>query len=122
MACVPAKHALPLVLRPCAQDDARRLQAAEAQLMGPNASGFQVPVGQQPASAAPGGPAGAGPFGWGAPGGGWGAGGAPAAPQGAGPLQAPVLTFAGPTSSGAFVFGAGQAQQAQQEQQVEMTD
>ncbi|KAL4447664.1 hypothetical protein ABPG75_004883 [Micractinium tetrahymenae] len=110
------------------QDDAQRLQAAEAELMGPNASDFKVPVGQQPAAAPTGGAPGAGPFGWPAFGGAWGGGAALAAPPmppGGGALQpgqAPALNFAGPPLGGAFVFGAGQAQQAQQEQQVEMTD
>lgn len=87
--------------------------------MGPNASGFKVPVGQQPAAVPVGGAPGAAPFGWPALGGGWGGGGAPLV---AGPLQpgqAPVLNFAGMPSGGAFVFGAGQTQH---EQHAEMTD
>lgn len=104
---------------PCLQNDAQRLQAAEAQLMGLNASGFQVPVGQQPAGD---GAPGAAPFGWPAFGGGWAGGGAPPAGGALQPGQPPVLNFAGPPSSGAFVFGARQGQQAQQEQQAEMAD
>jgi hypothetical protein len=109
-------------------DDAQRLQAAEPQLLGATASGFQVPVGQQPA----GGPAGsgqhqhqqqqvAGPFGWPAFGaGGFGGGGA--GPGGAptlNPAQQPSLNFgaAQVPAHGAFVFGAGQQQQQQQQQQ-----
>ena len=103
------------------QDDAARLQAAEAQVLGPNASGFQVPVGQQPAagggaSTAP------GPFGWpafGGPGGAFGGGGGGTAPgaHAQHPAAALQLQFAAAPAQGAFVFGAAQQQQQQQQQQ-----
>ena len=106
------------------KDDAARLQAAELQVLGPNASGFQVPVGQQPSG--PAGQqqqAGAGPFGWpafGAAGGSaFGDGGAAAA-AGAptfSPQQQPNLNFGSSPTQGAFVFGAQQQQQQQQQQQ-----
>jgi hypothetical protein len=122
-------------------DDAQRLQAAEPQLLGATASGFQVPIGQQPAGGAAG--SGqhqqqqvAGPFGWPAfgaggfgSGGGFGGGGAgPAGAHTLNPAQQPSLNFgaAQVPAHGAFVFGASQQQQQQQQhvqqQEADMMD
>jgi hypothetical protein len=102
------------------RDDAARLQAAEAAVLGPNASGFQVPVGQQPTGGAGQAMGGAGPFGWpafGLP----AFGGAAAAAAAAGvpalqPGQQPSLNFATSPTQGAFVFGASPTQPQQQQQ------
>ncbi|KAI3429443.1 hypothetical protein D9Q98_005537 [Chlorella vulgaris] len=113
------------------RDDAARLQQAELQVLGPNASGFQVPLGQQPAGGGGGGGGGggqhqgaSGPFGWTALGGvqAFGGGGTAPPPAGVQPLQPgqqPALNFFGgaPAQGGAFVFGAAQQQQQQQQQQ-----
>lgn len=97
------------------------LRALSLQVLGANASGFQVPVGQQPAA----GPAGQqqpglAPFGWPAFGGGCGAWGGGAAGGAAGPTfnaaQAPNLDFGAPQPQGQFVFGAAQQPQQQHSQ------
>lgn len=109
------------------KDDAQRLQEAEVQVLGANASGFQVPVGQQPAA----GPSGqqqpgVAPFGWPAFGGGCGAWGASTAPAAAGPTfnaaQAPNLNFGAPSPQGQFVFGAAAQQQQQQQHHSSQPD
>lgn len=94
--------------------DAARLQAAEAELLGPHASAFQIPVGGAPAGAALVQPSGGGPFSW--------QPAAPAAPQQQPGLQQSFQFLhsggAAQHPSGGFVFG----QQQQQQQQADMME
>lgn len=101
------------------KDDGARLQAAEAAVLGPHASGFQVPVGQQPGGGAGHAGVGAGPFGWpafGLPAFGGVAAALPAGAPALQPGQDPALNFAKSPTQGAFVFGASPTQRQQQQQ------